>query len=72
MRWRAALHPELLAQDALVEVVSRVEQHAHGDLVLHADVDRTHEADFVVIRDGGDRTLVGVERLDADHGGVRQ
>src|SRR6516164_9361587 len=32
--------PELLAHDALVEAVPRVEQHLHGDAVIHLDVDR--------------------------------
>src|SRR5262245_41803382 len=41
--WRPALRqasiPELLAQNALVEAVARVEQHLHGDAVIHSDVD---------------------------------
>src|SRR5215470_13582874 len=65
-------HPELLAQYPFVQIMPRVEQHAHSDFMFHADVDRMHEAHFVVVSDGGDRALVGVEHLDADNGGVRQ
>src|SRR5215831_15685202 len=32
--------PELLAQNALVEAVARIEQHLHGDGVIHLDIDR--------------------------------
>src|SRR5215510_9728929 len=31
---------KLLAQNALVEAVPRIEQHLHGDAVIHLDVDR--------------------------------
>src|SRR5260370_17950462 len=65
-------HTELLAQYPLIEIMPRIEQHAHRDLVLHADVDSAHEADLIVIGHGGDWALVGLERLDADDGSVRQ
>ena len=44
------LVPELLAQDALVEAVARIEQQVHLDRVVHVDVDRADGAHFVMGR----------------------
>src|ERR1700688_5172748 len=63
---------ELLAQNALVEAVARIEQHVHGDAVIHADLDGADRAHLVVVGDGGDRALFGFEHLDGDLGAVRQ
>ena len=58
--------PELLAQDALVQAVTGVEQHRDRDRTVHHDLDRLHRAHLVVIRNGGDRPLVGLEHIDLD------
>jgi len=44
------LVPELLAYDAFVEAVAGIEQHVHGDPVIHLDVDRQHVSHLVVVR----------------------
>src|SRR6266566_3635124 len=63
---------ELLAQNALVEAVPRIEQHLHGDAVIHLDVDRADRAHLVVVGDRGDRTLLRLEHVDAHARAVGQ
>ena len=50
----------------------RIEQHAHGDVALHADVGPVYEANLVMIGDGGDWALFRVENFDRDLGSIRQ
>src|ERR1700729_3037744 len=69
---RRRSNAELFAQDALVEAVAGIEQHVHGNAVIHADLDGAHRAHLVVVGDGGDRALVGFEHLDGDLGAVGQ
>src|SRR5579871_2538984 len=42
-------HSELFPQDPLIEIMSRVEQHPHGDLLLHVDVHPLNETHLMVI-----------------------
>src|SRR5262249_14246269 len=63
---------ELFAQDAFIEVVSRIEQHVHAGLEVHGDVDAVHMANFVVIGDGGHRTLARFQHFDRNPRLVRQ
>src|SRR6185312_17546374 len=57
---------ELLAQDAVVEIVSGIEQEIDRDAVVHRHVDAADRAHLVVIGDGGDRTLLRLEHFDRD------
>src|SRR4051794_1999457 len=72
--WRpeAGSVAELLAHNALVEAVARVEQHAHADSVIHPDVDGGDLAHFIMIGNGGDRPFLRLQHLDADMRAVRQ
>src|SRR5262245_8261453 len=62
--------PELLAQDALFQAVAGVEQHAHRDGLVGEHFDPDDVARLVMIGDRRHRTLVRVEHLDDDIGGV--
>ena len=64
--------PELLAQDPLIQAVAGVEQHMHGEVMVHADFDRADGAHLVVIGNGGDRALEGLPHLDRDVATVGQ
>jgi len=64
--------PELLTQDSLVEVVAGIEQHMHGEIMVHADLDRAYGAYLVVIGNRGDRALDRLAHLDRDMGPVGQ
>ena len=50
---------ELLAQNALIQAVAGIEQHLHGDAVIHLDADRADRPHFVVVGDGGNRAFSG-------------
>ncbi len=63
---------ELLAQDALVEIVTRIEQHVDRNSVVHGDIDAAHRAHLVMVGNSCDRTLIGVRDLDRDFRLVRQ
>src|SRR5262249_46232905 len=63
---------ELLAQYPLVEAVTRIEQHLHGDAVVHVNVDRTDRANLVMVGDGGDRTFLRLEHLNTHARAVGQ
>src|SRR5579862_1133101 len=63
---------ELLAQDALVEAVTGIEQHVHGDAVVHADFDRADGAHLVVVCNGGNRAFFGLEHINGDARAIGQ
>src|SRR5262245_32820470 len=42
---------ELLAQNAFIEIVTRVEQHIERDTVVHGNVHAVHGADLIMIGD---------------------
>src|SRR5262245_48135616 len=54
---------ELLAQNPLVEAVAGIEQHLHGDAVIHVNVDGTDRTNLVVIGHRGDRPLLRLEHI---------
>jgi hypothetical protein len=64
--------PELLAQNALVEAVARIEQQVHADAVVDVNLDRMDPAHFIAIGDGGDRTPLRLQHDDLHAGAVGQ
>src|SRR5262249_51921275 len=69
---RALLETELLAQDAFVEVVARIEQHVDRNSVIHGDIDAADRPHLIMVGNGGNRTLLGVHDLDRDLRLIRQ
>src|SRR5690606_6770339 len=59
---------ELLAEDALFEVVLGIEQHGDRALARLADRHLDHVAHLVGVGGGADRALVGIEHAEAHLG----
>src|SRR5262249_40937143 len=56
---------ELLAQNPLIQAVAWIEQHLHGDAVIHVNADRTDRTNLIVIGHRGDRSLLRLKHVDA-------
>src|SRR5260370_14079576 len=62
---------ELLAQDALFQAVTGIEQHPHRDRLVGKHLDATDVARLVVIGHRRDRAFVALEHLDDHVSGIR-
>src|SRR5690606_10756871 len=68
----AASGQELLLEDALLEVVLRVEQQGRGGVAVLLDLDMGDVAHLGEVGDGADRALGRLQDNELDARGVRQ
>ena len=62
---------ELLGEDAVAELVAGIEQEPQPDRALLGDLDTRDIAEFVMIRNRTDRSLVGFQHF-YEHPGARR
>jgi hypothetical protein len=63
---------ELLGKDSFFQVVLGIEENLEAHRPVLRDLDPNDVANLVVVGDGTDRALVGVQNIEPDLGLVRQ